>query len=154
MSLNCSHPRTLVVFPNNVLVKPRILLLFLSFFVKKSILLLWLLHQFPVIISTPFCFLDGITLMSIFSIGLFKFRWHDEYLCKISHHMMENMIFQDVNSESRTWGECYRCKVLFCIKFHFRPFLRKEQLSVTTFVMESWGFLWVWFGFWFNMHFI
>jgi len=54
---------------------------------------------------------------------------------------MENMILQDVKGSSRTWGECYGFKVVFCFEFHFHSFLRKEQLSVTTFVIESWGFV-------------
>lgn len=90
------------------------------------------------------------TLISIFSEELFKFRLHDHYLCKISHHILkslhyscttaaihilENQISWDVGGRSRAWGKCSGYRVVFC--FQFCSFLRKQQLFVTTFLIGS-----------------
>lgn len=90
------------------------------------------------------------TLISIFSEELFKFRLHDHYLCKISHHILkslhyscttaaihilENQISWDVGGRSRAWGKCSGYRVVFC--FQFCSFLRKQQLFVTTFLIDS-----------------
>lgn len=94
--------------------------------------------------------LFGMTLISIFSEELFKFRLHDHYLCKISHHILkslhyscttaaihilENQISWDVGGRSRAWGKCSGYRVVFC--FQFCSFLRKQQLFVTTFLIDS-----------------
>lgn len=94
--------------------------------------------------------LFGMTLFSIFSEELFKFRLHDHYLCKISHHILkslhyscttaaihilENQISWDVGGRSRAWGKCSGYRVVFC--FQFCSFLRKQQLFVTTFLIGS-----------------
>lgn len=94
--------------------------------------------------------LFGMTLISIFSEELFKFRLHDHYLCKISHHILkslhyscttaaihilENQISWDVGGRSRAWGKCSGYRVVFC--FQFCSFLRKQQLFVTTFLIGS-----------------
>lgn len=94
--------------------------------------------------------LFGMTLISIFSEELFKFRLHDHYLCKISHHILkslhyscttaaihilENQISWDVGGRSRAWGKCSGYRVVFCFQFCY--FLRKQQLFVTTFLIGS-----------------
>lgn len=100
--------------------------------------------------------LFGMTLISIFSEELFKFRLHDHYLCKISHHILkslhyscttaaihilENQISWDVGGRSRAWGEMFRIQSCILLSILFFP----EKATIVCHNFSHWQFC-------FNLH--